>query len=103
MNIINTPSVHSTQALQGPHRMATAKDNAQGQQVATQSRQLLDDVQFSTEALDLGNVQRAESSSAGVRFDLVNRVKAEIAAGIYDTPDKMDIALDRMIGRMNPR
>ncbi len=100
MNVINTQSVHPMQTLQGTHRMSTAKEI---QPTTTQSAPLQDDVKFSAEALDLGNVQQAESSSAGVRFELVNRIKAEIAAGTYDTPDKMDIALDRMIGRMNPR
>lgn len=100
MNVINTQSVHAMQALQGTHRTMAAKET---QQATTQNAPLQDDVQFSAEALELGETRQTESSSAGIRFELVNRIKAEIAAGTYDTPDKMDIALDRMIGRMNPR
>ena len=33
----------------------------------------------------------------GIRTDLVNRVRAEIANGTYDTPEKMDIALERLL------
>ena len=34
----------------------------------------------------------------GIRTDLVNRVRAEIAAGTYETPEKMEIALEKMLG-----
>ena len=36
----------------------------------------------------------------GIRTDLVNRVRAEIAAGTYDTPEKMEIALEKMLGQI---
>jgi hypothetical protein len=35
-----------------------------------------------------------------IRWDLVERVRREIAAGIYETPEKMDIALKRFQERM---
>ena len=35
-----------------------------------------------------------------IRHDLVARVRREIAAGEYDTPEKMEIALDRLLARM---
>jgi anti-sigma28 factor (negative regulator of flagellin synthesis) len=63
--------------------------------------QYRDEIKFTGEAIELSNKTKAESSTAGVRFDLVNRVKSEIAAGTYDTPDKMDIAIDRMVDRLN--
>ncbi len=34
----------------------------------------------------------------GIRMDLVNRVRAQIAAGTYETPEKLDIALQKMLG-----
>lgn len=100
MNISNTQSVQGMQALQGPHRSAVPKET---QQSATQNTQVQDEVRFSAEAMEVGGTSSSESSSAGIRFELVNRIKAEIAAGTYDTPDKLDTALDRLIGRMNPR
>lgn len=36
-----------------------------------------------------------------IRFDLVNRVRKEIAAGTYDTPAKMAMALDRLRQELN--
>lgn len=35
-----------------------------------------------------------------IRVDLVNRVRAEIAAGTYDTADKFHAALERLLERM---
>jgi hypothetical protein len=34
--------------------------------------------------------------SSGIRADLVARVRAEIAAGTYDTPERWDKALDKL-------
>ena len=36
-------------------------------------------------------------SSESIRTDLVNRVRNEIAAGTYETSDKLDAALDRLL------
>jgi hypothetical protein len=35
-----------------------------------------------------------------IRWDLVERVRREIAAGIYETPEKLDIALSRLQERL---
>ncbi len=40
------------------------------------------------------NIQNVDTSD--VRVDLVNRVRAQIAAGNYDTPERLEIALNRM-------
>jgi hypothetical protein len=37
---------------------------------------------------------------SGIREELVSRVRAEILAGTYDTPEKMDLALERMFSRL---
>jgi negative regulator of flagellin synthesis FlgM len=39
-------------------------------------------------------------SRADIRLDLVRRVRRKIADGVYDTPDKLDIALDRLLDRL---
>src|SRR5436305_1247759 len=35
-----------------------------------------------------------------IRADLVRRVRREIAAGTYDTPEKWEAALDRLLDRL---
>jgi hypothetical protein len=42
-----------------------------------------------------------EARDPTIRFELVARVRREIAAGIYDTPEKLDLALARMLERLN--
>ncbi|MDR2117147.1 MAG: flagellar biosynthesis anti-sigma factor FlgM [Planctomycetaceae bacterium] len=100
MEIYNT-YIHGAHNIQGPHRTTSAQDSSAA---STRYAALQDDIQFSDEALRLSDLNSSNSSSSsGIRFDLVNRIKTEIAAGTYDTPDKMDIAVDRMIGRLKPR
>lgn len=36
-----------------------------------------------------------------IRADLVRRVRREIAAGTYDTPEKWEAALDRLLDRLH--
>ena len=42
----------------------------------------------------------AKQSDRPIRTDLVERVRREIAAGIYDTPEKWEAALDRLMSRL---
>jgi hypothetical protein len=37
----------------------------------------------------------------GIRRELVERIRCEIAAGTYDTQEKWDAALDRMLERLD--
>ena len=41
-----------------------------------------------------------EVSSSEIRADLVARVRREIAAGTYETEEKWEIALDRLMERL---
>ena len=97
MEITNLSPIQSTQNIQSLHRPSA------GQEVAEPVRQttaLKDSVSFSEEALRLSDVAKPSMESTKIRFDLVNRIRAEIAAETYDTPDKMDIALERMTNRI---
>lgn len=39
-------------------------------------------------------------SEAGLRLGLIARVRQEIAAGTYDTPEKLEAALGRLLERL---
>ena len=39
-------------------------------------------------------------SGTGLRLDLIARVREEIAAGTYDTPEKFEIAMGRLLERL---
>jgi len=97
MNISNTSYTQSFQNIQGLHRIPAGKGGAESVQHVTPQK---DSVSFSEEALRLGDVTKTNTESTRIRFDLVNRIKAEIAAGTYDTPEKMDIAMERMATRI---
>ena len=42
------------------------------------------------------------ADDAPIRTELVERVRREIAEGTYDTPEKWDIALDRLLNQLEP-
>lgn len=49
----------------------------------------------------------AQSMSRGnqespVRQDLIDRVRGEIEAGTYDTPERLDAAIDRILREVDP-
>ncbi|MDR3234384.1 MAG: flagellar biosynthesis anti-sigma factor FlgM [Planctomycetaceae bacterium] len=98
MNTINPQHIASLQNLQGLTR-STSEHNLS--QTVNAPLPVKDSVSFSAEALKLSGTVSAETSATSkVRFDLVNRIKAEIAAGTYDTPDKMDAAVEKMTARI---
>jgi negative regulator of flagellin synthesis FlgM len=86
MQINGAHQIHGTQALNGPHF------NHRPQQAAgSQSAQPVDQIDISPAAL------QASQDGGDVRADLVAQLKAEIAGGTYETPQKLDIALDRLL------
>ena len=97
MNITNSPNIQSFHNIQGLQRAHAGKGGIESAAPATPQR---DTISFSDEALRLSEVGKTNGESARIRFDLVNRIKSEIAAGTYDTPEKMDIALERMTSRI---
>ncbi|MGL4593239.1 MAG: flagellar biosynthesis anti-sigma factor FlgM [Thermoguttaceae bacterium] len=100
MNINNTNNagfVQNIQNTQGPNRNAAMREAAAP---APQNAKIQDEVKFSAKSLEMSDAAKNTTSNSSVRFDLVNRIKSEIAAGTYDTADKFDISLDRLIGRL---
>jgi hypothetical protein len=43
----------------------------------------------------------AKMEDSGIRKELVERVRREIEAGTYDTPEKWDAALEALLERMH--
>lgn len=44
--------------------------------------------------------QQPRDPNAPMRLDLIERVRREIAAGTYDTPEKWEKALDRLLDNL---
>ena len=54
----------------------------------------------STDRLDISAAAEAAiqaSESADIRQSLVNQIRSQIAAGTYETPAKLDAALERLL------
>ncbi len=49
---------------------------------------------------DPADVSPSPEAAEDFRPDLVERVRREIAAGTYDTPEKWETALDRLLDRL---
>jgi len=43
---------------------------------------------------------KAAGAASDIRFDRVAAIKAAIADGSYETPDKLDVAIDRLLDRL---
>lgn len=54
-----------------------------------------DEVQISSEARKLDELSR----TSGVRQERIEQIRQEIADGTYDTPEKLDAALDKFLGK----
>lgn len=92
MNILGVFSTHGAQALGGVKGVESTK----AAQAAVQQGvgEVQDSVTLSIDAV------RAAESTADIRFDKVNAIRAAIADGSYDTPEKLDLALDRLLDRL---
>jgi negative regulator of flagellin synthesis FlgM len=88
MQINGSSHVHGAHALQGPYAARSSAARAAGSSAGV-SDQL--DISAAAEAA----IQASEGGD--IRSDLVARVKNEIAAGTYDTADKLDAALERLL------
>ena len=101
MDITHFSQIHSSQIPQGLQRVSGGQNSAGPGTLETNrpTSSQRDSISFSDEALRMSDVSKTSVESPRIRFDLVNRIKAEINAGTYDTPDKMDIALERLASR----
>lgn len=97
MDIYSSQYTHKAHGISAPHFRGTTIPTL-SETEKNQASSPRDEVQFSREAQKLSESQSVESSanSAAPRLELINRVRAEIAAGTYDSPEKMDVALERM-------
>lgn len=89
---MNIFGVSSTQGSQGIAALEGVKASAAATQQGV--AEVRDSITLSTDAV------RAADAAADIRFDKVAAIKAAIADGSYDTAEKLDIALDRLLDRL---
>lgn len=82
-------------ATQGSQGVGTVKGVEAAQAAAPKGvGEVHDAVTLSVDAV------RAADAAGEIRFDRVNAIRAAIADGSYETPDKLDAALDRLLERL---
>lgn len=91
MQVHGPSQVHSPQSLKGPHSNQRANGTKPNSSV-NQADQL--DISAAADAA------ASAAESGEIRTDLVNRVRQEIANGTYETPEKLDAALDNFLDQI---
>lgn len=91
MHIHGTSQVHGAHGINAPH-FANRPQNTQ----APATGQAVDRVEISAAA----EAAMKATETGGIRHELVNMIRSQIAAGTYDTPEKMDIAMERLLDQL---
>jgi negative regulator of flagellin synthesis FlgM len=88
MYVYGTAQIHTAQPIAAPHRMTPAQSASDG--YSTRGVDQLDispEADFVAQARDLPDI----------REDRVAAIRAQIQNGTYETADKLDVALSRML------
>jgi negative regulator of flagellin synthesis FlgM len=90
MHVYGPTHLHGPQAINAPH-------GARASQPATrlESTPIRDELDIS-EAARLA----AETQSPGIRQDRVDAIRAQIAQGTYETPERLSMAVDRLMDQL---
>jgi negative regulator of flagellin synthesis FlgM len=91
MQIQGTNRIHSPQGINAPH-FSTKTAGKQSTGAAGKA----DRVEISPAA----NAALQAAEGGRVRTDLVKLIRGQIAAGTYDTPEKMNAAMERLLDQM---
>lgn len=88
MHIYGPTHLHGAQSISSPHAVRGTKP---GQ--SKPGEPIRDELQLS----DAGRVADKMDAIPEIRQDRVDAIRAQIAAGTYETDEKLDIALDRLL------
>lgn len=88
MQVYGPTHLHGASPINSPHMARTNKTQA-----TSASSPIQDEVQISDAALLMEQIGNIPS----VRQDRVNQIRQQIANGTYETPEKLDVALERLL------
>lgn len=91
MQVYGSTSVHAPQSIGAPHHARTS-----GSPSSAGGTQIADQLDLSPSASFLDAVHQMPD----IRSDRVAELKAQIASGAYDSADKLDAALDRLLDEL---
>lgn len=90
MNIQGINSVHAPQGIAGPHRATAAAAPASSSLTEVDQLDISPTADLASRALD----------GSEIRADRVAQIRAEIEAGGYDSEEKLNVALDRLLSEI---
>jgi anti-sigma28 factor (negative regulator of flagellin synthesis) len=88
MQIHGTAQIHAAQPLNPPHRLAAPQGPS-----PSESFSPVDQLDISREAELASRLQDV----ADMRADRVAAIRSQIEAGVYETDDKLDLAVSRLL------
>jgi negative regulator of flagellin synthesis FlgM len=88
MHVYGPTHLHGPQPIGPPHAGRVSPPNTRPQQTSIQ-----DEVQIS----DAARLVEAVHQVPDIRHDRVAAIRAQIAAGTYETPEKLEIAIERLL------
>ena len=87
MYVYGTSQIHSAQSIRAPHRPPSAGNVGHAPLSGVDQLDISSEADFVSQARDLPDV----------RADRVADIRAQIKSGKYETSEKLDIALERLL------
>ncbi len=98
MQIYGPFRMSASQAASGPQRPQTP--SAESTAAKKRSGGPVDQLDLTHSASSVNRLEGAIAGSGEIRIDRVADLRRQIASGNYDTPEKMDAALQRMLDQI---
>jgi len=93
MQIYGPAHLHGAQAISAPHIHPQQSNNRANASAAPRGIDTQDTLEISSEGLFAEQVKDLPE----MRTDRINQIRQQIANGTYETDDKIDLALSRML------
>jgi anti-sigma28 factor (negative regulator of flagellin synthesis) len=99
---VDINSINNVNGLRGVQNVKFNETAKSAVSAETENTQIQDEIEISTTARRLSATSEASSvaESGEIRYDLVNRIREEIANGTYDTPERFDVAMEHLLSRL---
>ncbi|MEM0924677.1 MAG: flagellar biosynthesis anti-sigma factor FlgM [Planctomycetota bacterium] len=92
-----TTSTGSVQSAAGVDRAGATGETSRSQSA---QHSPVDQLDLSQAASDASRIDSSVVAGEGIRFERVAELRRQIAAGDYDSPERMDAALDRFLDQL---
>lgn len=98
MNIYGSHLVQGTQNVSAPHQAERVSKNTEVE--AGKNAPVQDEIEISMTAREISEMHTTGAlDNSDIRLDKVNEARAKIAAGVYDNPEYLEAALDKMLSQ----